>query len=145
MTRNNVVAEKCLVNLEGYLAIPFNVLFYWKTVELPYATSSCKLPSSIYDHISKTPNLFQSSTVVGTSRKRPRPRPRPRSFRIFHCFYPLVSDQLEYGLISMLAECPTLLRLCRGLLVTTWNYTYCNLQIACCEFSSKMKMCLNLF
>ena len=39
------------------------------------------------------------------------------------------------GLISMCSLCTLLLRDYEALLATTWNYTYCRLEIACNELS----------
>ena len=64
------------------------------------------------------------------------------SFRIFHCFYPLVSNSLTNGLISMFAECTTLLRVCKeqpqhyriSFFDTTWT-------MLCCEGTPVLWIC----
>ena len=51
----------------------------------------------------------------------------------------MMSDHLAHDLISLFGLCATLLTVSEELSIITWNYTHCNLQIACNKFSSKSK------
>ena len=51
----------------------------------------------------------------------------------------MISGHLTHDLISLFGLCATLLTVSEELSMITWNYTYCNLQIACSKFSFKSK------
>ena len=51
-----------------------------------------------------------------------------------------MGDRLTHGLISIFAVCTTQLRVCEELLVTTWNYTYRNLEIPLRYFYQKVEV-----
>ena len=54
----------------------------------------------------------------------------------YNCFLPLVSDHLTHSLISMFTVCAVLLWMYEELWVTTWSYTWRNLEIVCNKLSS---------
>ena len=65
----------------------------------------CDHLSPISDHLFKTPEFS-----FGAFCKRPplvskRPQPSYKRFKVFHCFHPLVSNQLRHMFISMFVVC----------------------------------------
>ena len=78
---------------------------YSKSIRKYSRTSMCDHLSPISDHLFKTPEFS-----FGAFCKRPplvskRPRPSYKRFKVFHCFHPLVSNQLRHMFISMFVVC----------------------------------------
>lgn len=78
---------------------------YSKSIRKYSRTSMCDHLSPISDHIFKTPEFSFGAFCKQPPLVSKRPRPSYKRFKVFHCFHPLVSNQLRHMFISMFVVC----------------------------------------